>query len=35
MNPHLTEIVAEARLHERARFCVERVAGRPQDFVNN
>ncbi len=35
MHAHVTEVLTEARLHERARRRIERLARRAQDLVHN
>jgi len=35
MHAHPAEVVAEARLHKRARAGIQRLAGRSQYFVDN
>jgi hypothetical protein len=35
MDAHFTEVMAKARLEERARVHIERLAGGTQHFVND
>lgn len=35
VQPHVPKVVAEAWLHERKRYRVERFAGRSEHFVND